>query len=143
MQHNIIFATPEGVVRKYLYELPAGINVEKGTRLRVRNAHDEVIAMAASNSFQVDETGLEAIRAAVGASGNQDLAPVIGIYQLIDLTQSDKSESAEEADSATTYMPWDCVTCTYDLVRRAGGCEEPCASCPNGPGRWNGRATLD
>ena len=62
------------------------------------------------------------------------------IYRLIDLAQSDKSESAEEADSATTYMPWDCVTCAYDLVRRYGGRVEPCASCPNGPGRWNGRA---
>lgn len=36
--------------------------------------------------------------------------------------------------------PADCVTCAYDLVRRYGGRVEPCASCPNGPGRWNGRA---
>ena len=143
MQHNIIFVTHEGRDKKYLYELPEGVNVEQGTLLRVRNAQDEVIAVAASNSFQADETGLEAIRGAVGARGNRDLAPVIGIYRLIDLTQSDKRESAEESDSATTYVPWDCVTCINELVRRRGGHVEPCASCPNGPGRWNGTVTLD
>lgn len=139
MQHNIIFVTHEGRGKKYLYELPENVNVKRGALLRVRNAPDEVIARAWSNSFRVDEAGLDAIRAAVGACQKRDLAPVIGVYRLIDLTQSDKSESAEEADSATTYMPWDCVTCAYELVRRYGGCGEPCASCPNGPGRWEGR----
>lgn len=61
MQHNIIFVTHEGRGKKYLCELPEGINVEQGTLLRVRSARGEVIAVAASNSFQADETGLEAI----------------------------------------------------------------------------------
>ena len=93
MQHNIIFVTHEGRGKKYLYELPEGVNVEQGTLLRVRNAQDEVIAVAASNSFQADETGLEAIKEAVGAYKGRDLTQVIGIYRLIDLTGSDKSES--------------------------------------------------
>ena len=143
MQHNIIFVTHEGRGKRYLYELPAGVNVEQGTLLRVRNAQDEVIAVAASNSFQADETGLEAIKEAVGAYKGRDLAPVTGIYRLIDLTGSDKSESVEESDSATTYIPWDCLTCMNEFVRRSGGRVEPCASCPNGPGRWRGTVTLD
>lgn len=143
MQHNIIFVTHGGRGKKYLYELPGGTNVEKGTLLRVRNAQDEVIAVAASNSFLVDETGLDAVKEAVGAYKGRDLAQVIGIYRLIDLTQSDKSKSAEEAESATTYIPWGCMECAYDLVRRSGYDGEPCASCPNGPGRWRGTVTLD
>ena len=143
MQHNIIFVTHEGRGKRYLYELPEGVNVEQGTLLRVKSARGEDFATAASNSFLVDETGLDAIKEAVGAYMGRDLAPVIGMYRLIDLTGSDKSESGEASDSATTYIPWACLTCMNEFVRRSGGRVEPCASCPNGPGRWRGTVTLD
>lgn len=78
---NIVAVRHEGCKKNYLFEVPAGVSLEKGRRVLCETKNGVVEAECAIDSMWVDENVLEGI--AVLTNATLPLKPVIGLFRAV------------------------------------------------------------